>query len=51
MAVIQEQGLPYPLVAVNNRVRIAGSADYYRILPLVEEALAEAAEQPLTEQG
>ena len=40
MAVIQERNLPYPLVAVNGRVRVAGSADYYRILPLVEEALA-----------
>ncbi len=48
MAVIQERSLPYPLVAVNDRVRLAGSADYYRILPLVEEALA-AIQEPVAD--
>ena len=37
---IEEQSLPYPLVAVNGTLRLAGSAHYSHILPLVEEALA-----------
>jgi len=45
MAVIEEQSLPYPLVAVNGRLRLAGTAAYYQVLPLVEEALSLAAEQ------
>jgi disulfide oxidoreductase YuzD len=36
---IAEQNLPYPLVAVNGQLRLAGSADYYRVIALVEEAL------------
>ena len=36
----EEQNLAYPLVAVGGQLRLAGSAQYYHILPLVEEALA-----------
>lgn len=39
MAAIEERDLPYPLVAVNDQVRLAGTAHFYRILPLVQEAL------------
>jgi disulfide oxidoreductase YuzD len=39
MTTVAEKDLPYPLVAVNGRLRAAGSAHYYRILPFVEEAL------------
>jgi disulfide oxidoreductase YuzD len=41
LALITEQSLPYPLVAVNGQLRMAGSADYYRVIALVEEALQE----------
>ena len=41
LALIADQNLPYPLVAVNGRLRLAGSADYYRVVALVEEALQE----------
>ena len=34
----QEYRLPYPLVAIKGQVRLAGGAEYYRIMPLVEEA-------------
>jgi disulfide oxidoreductase YuzD len=34
-----ERDLLYPLVAVNGHLRVAGSAHYYRVLPLVEESL------------
>lgn len=37
---VEERGLLYPLVAVNGRLRVAGAAHYYQILPLVEDALA-----------
>jgi len=40
LAVAQEHSLPYPLIAINGHVRAAGSAHYYRVLPLVEDALA-----------
>ena len=36
---IEEQSLPYPLVAVNGTPRLAGSAHYTHLLPLVDEAL------------
>jgi disulfide oxidoreductase YuzD len=36
----EEQNLQYPLVAVDGRLRLAGSAQYYHVLPLVMEALA-----------
>jgi disulfide oxidoreductase YuzD len=39
MAVIEERNLPYPLVAVNDHLRLAGSAQYYQVLPLVEDLL------------
>ena len=38
-AVIEERDLPYPLVAINGDLRLAGSASYYHVLPLVEQAL------------
>jgi disulfide oxidoreductase YuzD len=38
-AAAADQNLPYPLVAINGRLRAAGSAHYYRILPFVEEVL------------
>ncbi len=38
LAAIEERHLPYPLVAINDRLRLAGSAGYYQVLPLVEEA-------------
>ncbi len=34
----KEYHLPYPLVAIAGQVRLAGGAEYYRIMPLVEEA-------------
>jgi hypothetical protein len=40
LQIIEERGLPYPLVAVNGVLRLAGSADYSHLLPLVEESLA-----------
>lgn len=43
LAVVEDRDLPYPLVAIDGRLRAAGSAHYYRVLPYVEEAL-EAAE-------
>ena len=39
LAVVEDRDLPYPLVAVNGNLMAAGSAHYYRILPLVEQAL------------
>jgi len=43
---IDEQGLPYPLVAVGGRLRLAGSAHHSHVMPLIEEALAS---QPVRE--
>jgi disulfide oxidoreductase YuzD len=40
MDVIEERSLPYPLVAVDGRLRLAGAATYYQVLPLVEEVLS-----------
>ena len=37
---IEAEGLPYPLVAVNGTLRLAGSAHYSHVLPLADEALA-----------
>ena len=34
----EQHHLPYPLVAIDGQVRLAGGAEYYRIMPLVEEA-------------
>jgi disulfide oxidoreductase YuzD len=39
LALVEEQNLPYPLVAINGHLRAAGSAHYYRVLPFVEEVL------------
>lgn len=37
----EERDLAYPLIAINGQLRAAGSAHYFRILPLVESALAQ----------
>ena len=39
LAVVEDRDLPYPLLAINGHLRAAGSAHYYRVLPLVEEVL------------
>jgi hypothetical protein len=39
MSMAEEQNLQYPLVSVDGRLRLAGSAQYYHVLPLVLEAL------------
>lgn len=39
LATIEERHLPYPLVAVNDQLRLAGSAAYHQVLPLVEQAM------------
>lgn len=36
----QEHEVPFPLIAINGQLRLSGSAHYFRILPLVEAALA-----------
>ena len=38
-AVAADRDLLYPLVAINNQLRLAGTAHYYNVLPLVEEAM------------
>jgi disulfide oxidoreductase YuzD len=45
LAVIEDRSLPYPLVAVNGQLRLAGTAQYYQVLPLVEELLPAENEQ------
>ncbi len=45
MAVIEEKNLPYPLVAINGRLKLAGTAQYYQVLPLVEELLQTEPEE------
>ena len=46
IAVVEDRDLSYPLVAINGKLRAAGSAHYYYVLPLVEEALeGESVEQ------
>ena len=46
LAVIEDRDLPYPIIAINGRLAAAGSANYYHILPYIEEALApEGVEQ------
>jgi disulfide oxidoreductase YuzD len=37
----EEGNVPYPLVAINGRVTLAGSAHYYNVLPHVEELLQQ----------
>jgi disulfide oxidoreductase YuzD len=39
LSMVEEQDLPYPLIAVNGVLRGAGSSHYYHVLPLVEKAL------------
>ncbi len=39
IAMARQQRWRYPLVAVNGELQLAGSADYWRIMPLVEEAM------------
>lgn len=46
VAVVEERDLPYPLVAIDGRLRAAGSAHFYRVLPYVEEALGVAEVNP-----
>jgi disulfide oxidoreductase YuzD len=45
LAIVQDQSIPYPLVAINGELRIAGSAHFYRVLPMVEELLQPQAEK------
>lgn len=40
MGLVAERDLGYPLVTVNGEIRLVGSAHYYHILPMVEEAMA-----------
>jgi disulfide oxidoreductase YuzD len=46
VTVVEERELPYPLVAINEQLRAAGSAHYYRILPLVEAEFQPAETEP-----
>jgi disulfide oxidoreductase YuzD len=41
VSMAKEQNLQYPLVMVDGQLRLAGSAQVYHILPLVQEALAQ----------
>lgn len=34
-----EGNVPYPWVAINGQIKLAGSAHYYNVLPHVEEVL------------
>jgi len=40
MGLVDERDLCFPLVTVNGEIRLVGSAHYYHVLPMVEEALA-----------
>ena len=42
-ATAADRDLPFPIVAVNGQLRLAGTAHYYNVLPLVEEALVPVA--------
>jgi disulfide oxidoreductase YuzD len=45
-AVVEDRDLSYPLVAINGRLRAAGSAHYYHVLPFIEEVFqSESVEQ------
>jgi disulfide oxidoreductase YuzD len=46
LAVVEDRDLPYPLVAIDGRLRAAGSAHYYRVLPYVEEVLVAEEVKP-----
>jgi disulfide oxidoreductase YuzD len=39
LALVEDGDLPYPLVAINGQLRLAGTAHFYQVLPYVEEAL------------
>lgn len=36
---VEEGNIPYPVVAINGQLKLAGSAHYYNVLPHVEELL------------
>jgi disulfide oxidoreductase YuzD len=36
---VEERQLPYPLVAINGSLKLAGSAEIAHVLPLVEAAM------------
>ena len=40
MGLVEERDLGFPLVTVNGQIRLVGSAHYYHILPMIEEAMA-----------
>jgi disulfide oxidoreductase YuzD len=40
-AMAEDRNLPYPLVAIDGQLRLTGSAHYFQVLPLVEQALDE----------
>ena len=40
---VRELHIPFPLVAVDGEMRLAGGAEFYRIKPLVDEALQNRA--------
>ena len=35
----EAERLPYPLIVINDELEMAGSAQYYDVLPLLEQAL------------
>lgn len=39
VALAHEQELPYPLVALNGTLALAGNAHYYAVLPVVDQWL------------
>jgi hypothetical protein len=39
LATVEEGNIPYPVVAINGQLKLAGSAHYYNVLPHVEEIL------------
>jgi disulfide oxidoreductase YuzD len=40
LADIRQRNLDYPVVMVDDEIRLSGSVHYYEVLPLVEEALS-----------
>jgi disulfide oxidoreductase YuzD len=43
LAVINDRALPYPLVALNGQLRLAGTVEYHRVAPIVDELLPQEA--------
>jgi disulfide oxidoreductase YuzD len=41
LAAIQEQDLSYPVVMVEDQIRLTGSVHYYDVLPVVEAVLGQ----------